>query len=68
MAFVVSVINRRVDKNSVYNLKRRIASLPPISKMAFHKQVPTSNSENDEAEDSSPFKQSCIAYEQHYTN
>jgi pre-60S factor REI1 len=68
VAFVVSVINRRVDKNSVYNLKRRIASLPPISEMAFHKQVPTSESENDEAEDSSPFEQSCIACEQHYTN
>jgi pre-60S factor REI1 len=65
---MVSVINRRVDKNSVYNLKRRIASLPPISEMAFHKQVPTSDSENDEAEDSSSFEQSCIACEQHYTN
>jgi pre-60S factor REI1 len=68
VAFVVSVINRKVDKNSVYNLKRRIASLPPISEMAFHKQVPTSDSENDEAEDSSPFEQSCIACEQHYMN
>ena len=68
MALVVGVINRRVDKISVYNLKRRIASLPPISEMAFQKQVPTSGGENDEAEDSSPFEQSCIGCEQHYTN
>ena len=68
MAFVVSWLNRRVDKNSVYNLKRRIASLPPISEMVFQKQVATPDSENDEAEESSPFEQSCIACKQHYTN
>ncbi|TAQ90698.1 hypothetical protein B7494_g973 [Chlorociboria aeruginascens] len=52
----------------VYNLKRRIASLPPISETAFHKHVPTVDSENDEGEGSPPFEQSCIACEQHYTN
>jgi pre-60S factor REI1 len=67
VAFVLSV-RRGVDKNSVYNLKRRISSLPPISEMAFHKHVPASDSENNEAEDPSPFEQSCIACEQHYTN
>jgi pre-60S factor REI1 len=68
VAHVVSVEKIRVDRNSVYNLKRRIASLPPISEMTFHQQVPTSHSENDEAEDSSIFEQSCIVCEQLYTN
>ena len=36
--------------------------------MAFQKQVPNSDGRKDEAEDSSPFEQSCIACEQHYTN
>jgi pre-60S factor REI1 len=60
--------SRRVDKNSVYNLKRRIASLPPISVIVYHKQVLNSDTGNDETDASSPFQQSCIACEQYYTN
>ena len=57
-----------VDKNSVYNLKRHIASLPPISVIAFHEQVLLSDTGNDETESSSPFQKSCIACKRHYTN
>ena len=56
------------DKNSVYNLKRHIASLPPISLTLFQKQVLASESGSDEEEKSSPFQRSCTACEQHYTN
>ena len=56
------------DKNSVYNLKRHIASLPPISNTVFQKQVLASESGNDEEEESSPFQRSCTACEQHYTD
>jgi pre-60S factor REI1 len=54
--------------NSVYNLKRQIASLPPISEKVFQKQVLESRAENTETETSSSFRQSCVACEQHYTN
>ena len=56
------------NKNSVYNLKRHIASLPPISITVFQKQVLASESGNDEEEESSPFQKSCTACEQQYTN
>jgi pre-60S factor REI1 len=56
--------SRTADKISVYNLKRRIASLPPISIIVFQKQVLGT----DETEASSSFQQSCDACEQHYTN
>ena len=56
------------DKNSVYNLKRHIASLPPISITVFQRQVLASQSGNDEEEESSPFQRSCNACEQHYTD
>ena len=59
---------RITDKNSVYNLKRHIASLPPISTSVFQKQVLASESGNDEEEESSPFQRSCTACEQHYTD
>ena len=68
MIFSRSGISRIIDKNSVYNLKRRIASLPPISVTVFQKQVLASNSGNDEKEESSQFQQSCTACEQQYTN
>ena len=56
------------DIDSVYNLKRRIASLPPISATVFQNQVLASGPGNDEEEQSSPFERSCSACEQHYTN
>ena len=56
------------DKNSVYNLKRHIASLPPISITVFQKQVLASESGNEEEEESSLFQRSCTACEQHYTD
>ena len=59
---------RITDKDSVYNLKRHIASLPPISITVFQKQVLASESGNDEEEESSPFQRSYIACEQHYTD
>lgn len=68
MIFARSGISRIIDKNSVYNLKRRIASLPPISATVFQKQVLASDSGNDEKEESSLFQRSCTACEQHYTN
>lgn len=68
MIFARSGISRIIDKNSVYNLKRRIASLPPISVTVFQKQVLASDSGNDEKEESSLFQRSCAACEQHYTN
>lgn len=55
------------NRYSVYNLKRRIASLPPISSTVFHEQVLTSKAK-DEEEASSSFQQTCEACEQHYTN
>ena len=60
--------SRITDKNSVYNLKRRIASLSPISVTVFQKQVLASDSGNDKKEESSLFQRSCTACEQHYTN
>ena len=63
-----SGMSRMIDGNSVYNLKRRIASLPPVSVTVFQKQVLASNSGNDEKEESSLFQRSCDACEQHYTN
>ena len=59
---------RMTDKNSVYNLKRHIASLPPISITVFQKQVLASESGSDEGDDSSPFQRSCTACEQNYTD
>lgn len=57
-----------IDGNSVYNLKRHIASLPPVSATVFQKQVLASDSGSDEKEESSLFQRSCNACEQHYTN
>ncbi len=68
MMFARSGISRMIDGNSVYNLKRRIASLPPISVTVFQKQVLASDSGNDEEEESSLFQRSYNACEQHYTN
>ena len=68
MIFARSGISRITDKNSVYNLKRRIASLPPISVTVFQNQVLASDSGNDEKEESSLFQRSCTVCEQHYTN
>lgn len=63
-----SGISSKTDKNSVYNLKRHIASLPPISVTVFQNQVLASGSESYEKEKSSLFQRSCTACEQHYTN
>ena len=68
MIFARSGISRMTDKYSVYNLKRRIASLPPISVTVFQNHVLASDSGNDEKEESSLFQRSCTACEQHYTN
>ena len=57
-----------IDKDSVYNLKRRIASLPPVSVTVFQNQFLASGSGNYEKEESSLFQRSCTACEQHYTN
>ena len=65
MIFARSGISRIIDKSSVYNLKRHIASLPPISITVFQKQVLASDSGKEE---SSPFQRSCTSCEQHYTN
>lgn len=63
-----SETNRITDGNSVYNLKRHMAALPPISLTVFQNQVLTSDSGNDEKEKSSLFQRSCTACEQHYAN
>jgi pre-60S factor REI1 len=55
------------DKSSVYNLKRRIASLPPISITIFETQVQTSES-GSEVEDKERFERECIACGQYYTS
>ena len=68
MMFARSGISRMIDGNSVYNFKRRMASLPPISATVFQKQVLASDCGNDEKEESSLFQRSCNACEQHYTN
>ena len=68
MMFARSGIIRIIDRNSVYNLKRHIASLPPISVTVFQNQVLASDSGNDEKEEPSLFRRSCTACEQHYTN
>ncbi len=68
MIFCRSGISSITDKNSVYNLKRHIASLPPISVTVFQKQVLALDSGNDEKEESSRFQRSCAVCEQHYTN
>ncbi len=68
MSIARSRISRIIDKDSVYNLKRRIASLPPISVTVFQKQVLASDSGNDEKGELSLFQRSCTACEQHYTN
>ncbi|TVY41189.1 Cytoplasmic 60S subunit biogenesis factor [Lachnellula subtilissima] len=52
----------------VYNLKRHIASLPPISAIVFKRQVQTLDAKNDDTEASPSFEQSCVACEKHYTN
>lgn len=41
-----------VDSNSVYNLKRRMTSLPPISHTIFHEQILHLSSESEEDEPS----------------
>lgn len=63
-----SETNRLTDGNSVYNLKRHMAALPPISLTVFQNQVLNSDSRNDKKEKSSLFQQSCTACEQHYAN
>ena len=68
MIFARSEISRMTDKHSVYNLKRHIASLPPISVTVFQKQVLASDSGIDERDESSLFQRSCTPCEQHYTN
>ncbi|KAF4633874.1 hypothetical protein G7Y89_g4243 [Cudoniella acicularis] len=62
------VKNPAIDRDSVYNLKRRIASLSPISLTVFQKQVLPAESGDDEKGDAPSFQQSCAACEQHYTN
>jgi pre-60S factor REI1 len=54
--------SRVTEKSSVYNLKRRIASLPPISANIYHEQVIGLESENEIPERLSPFDRSCIAW------
>lgn len=64
--------NRKLIPNtSVYNLKRRIASLPPISANLYRERVLVGDSrqESEElAEDPSLFVQSCIDCEQRHTS
>ncbi|TVY81344.1 Core trichothecene cluster (CTC) protein [Lachnellula suecica] len=56
------------DDWHVYNLKRRIASLEPISAIVFQEQVLASKADIDGAEALSSFQKSCIPCEQHYTS
>lgn len=65
---VRSGISGIIDTNSVYNLKRRIALLPPISATVFQNKVIASDSGDYDKEDSHLFRRSCTACEQHYTN
>lgn len=57
---------QKANTTSVYNLKRRIASLPPISSRVFHEQVLPADTPDDETEPA--FQKSCIACQQHYSN
>lgn len=57
-----------IDKNSVYNLKRRIASLPPIPVEIFCSQVLNFDTQNGDTEAPWQSPQLCIACEQRYTN
>lgn len=57
-----------MTKISVYNLKRHIASLPPISITVFQSKALVSDSGTDEKEEFSAFQRSCAACEHHYTN
>ena len=66
--FARSGTSRMIDGNSVYNFKRRMASLPPMSITTFQEQVLASDSGNDEKDESSLFQRSCNACEHHYTN
>lgn len=68
MIFARSGISGIIEQNSVYNLKRHIASLPPISITVFQNQVLAFKSRSDEKEESSLLQRSCTACEQHYTN
>ena len=68
MIFARSGTSSITDQISVYNLKRHIASLPPISVTVFQKQVLAFDSGIDEKEESSLFQRSCTACQQHYTN
>ncbi len=68
MLFARNGISSITDKNSVYNLKRHIASLPPIPVTVFRKQVLAPDSGNGEKGESSIFQRSCTACEQHYTD
>ncbi len=68
MGFSTSRISGSIDQDSVYNLKRRIASLPPISEEVFENQVLTLEAGNDENETTPQFRQVCAACEQQYTN
>jgi hypothetical protein len=52
----------RADGSSVYNLKRRIASLPPISITIFETQVRSSGSGSEDGE------KECNACEQYYAS
>lgn len=68
MTFARSGISRIIDIYSVYNLKRCVASLSPISVTVFQKQVLASDSGNDEREEFSPSQRSSNACEQHHTS
>ena len=66
--YTSNMTSRTTDKHSVYNLKRHIASLPPIPLTVFQTQVLASDSGSDEKEKLSSFQRSCTACEHHYTN
>ncbi|KAI6714520.1 hypothetical protein PZA11_005521 [Diplocarpon coronariae] len=55
------------SKWHVYNLKRRMTSLPPISLSIYGKLQDIANHNNNN-EDSCAFRQNCESCEQHYTN
>ena len=61
-------VSRVTEKNSVYNLKRHIASLPPISLTVFQDQMIAPDFGNNEKEEFSLFRRSCTACAHHYTN
>ncbi|RDL38290.1 uncharacterized protein BP5553_02630 [Venustampulla echinocandica] len=52
----------------IYNLKRRMESLPPTSDVEFHEQSLPITTRTSDTEAAPSFQKSCIACEQHYTN